>query len=109
MKVIKKYFTAKLRKVMRICAVQGIIALTLCGVSAAHPVNGQILDTEVTISLQNIPFEQALKEIEHVAQVRFAYSLDKLGTVDNVTIAIKKGSLKQLLNDLLIPSNIDYK
>ena len=94
---------------MRICAVQGIIALALCGVSAAHPVSGQLLDTEVTISLRNIPFEQALKEIEHVANVRFAYSLDKLGTVDAVTLEITRQSLRQVLTELLAPRHIEYK
>lgn len=106
---MKKSCTAKLRNIMRICAVQGMIAITLCGVSAAHSNYAQLLDRELTITLSAVPFEDALKEIENKADVRFFYSMDQLDGEERVNLEAVNMKLGELLERLLPPRNIAYK
>lgn len=106
---MKKSFTAKLWKVMKICAVQGIIAITLCGVTLAHTNYAQLLDREVSISITDLPFEKALHEIEAIAKVKFAYSINQLQDEPNVSLNIDKRALREALDELLAPRKISYK
>ena len=106
---MKKSFTAKLWKVMKICAVQGIIAITLCGVTIAHTNYAQLLDTEVSISITDLPFEKALHEIEAIVKVKFAYSISQLQDEPNVSLKIDKRTLREALDELLAPRKISYK
>lgn len=106
---MKKSFTAKLWKVMKICAVQGIIAITLCGVTIAHTNYAQLLDTEVSISITDLPFEKALHEIEAIAKIKFAYSINQLKDEPNVSLVIDKRTLREALDELLAPRKISYK
>lgn len=94
---------------MRICAAQTLIALTLCGVTVAHSNFAQILDKQVTISLTDTPFEEALKEIENAANIKFAYSISQLRNEATVTIRAEQRLLRDILTDVLGPRNIRYK
>ncbi len=87
--------------------VQGILALLISVNVTAHGIE-QLLDTEVTLSLHNVPFDQALKEIERAAKIKFVYSADQLGTIGDVTIEANARPLRDVLNDLLTPRNIQY-
>ena len=106
---MKKSFTAKLWKVMRICAVQAVIAITLCGVTLAHPNYAQVLDREISITITDLPFENALHEIERVANVKFAYSISLLQDEPNVLLTVDKRTLREALDELLRTRNISYK
>lgn len=106
---MQKSFTVKLWKVMKICAAQTLIALTLCGVSLAHSNYAQILDQQITISLSDVPFEEALKKIEQIAKVKFAFSTDQLEDEEPVSVSANDRSLRDLLEELLRPRNIRYK
>lgn len=94
---------------MKICAVQGIIAITLCGVTLAHTNYAQLLDREVSISITDLPFEKALHEIEAIAKVKFAYSINQLQDEPNVSLNIDKRTLREALDELLAPRKISYK
>lgn len=94
---------------MKICAVQGIIAITLCGVTLAHTNYAQLLDREVSISITDLPFEKALHEIEAIAKVKFAYSINQLQGEPNVSLMIDKRTLREALDELLAPRKISYK
>ncbi|MEP2669073.1 MAG: SusC/RagA family TonB-linked outer membrane protein [Cyclobacteriaceae bacterium] len=105
---MKKSFTEKLWIVMKIGAVQLILALTLCGMSMAHSNFAQLLDKEISIQLINVRFEDALKEIEKSAKIKFAYSIDQLNTQDEVSLNAQNQKLKDFLHDLLVPRQIKY-
>jgi TonB-linked SusC/RagA family outer membrane protein len=107
---MQKNFTRKqkLWKIMKICAIQGMMVLTLCGVSLAHSNYAQVLDTEVTLNLHSVPFEQALKEIERLTHVKFMYSSDQLGAPSPVTLETTNRPLKDVLDALLTPRHITY-
>ena len=93
---------------MKIGAVQLILALTLCGMSMAHSNFAQLLDKEISIQLINVRFEDALKEIEKSAKIKFAYSIDQLNTQDEVSLNAQNQKLKDFLHDLLVPRQIKY-
>ena len=67
-KSMKKNFTGKVNfwKVMKICAVQTMIAMILVGVSMAHNSSGQLLETKITLYLEDVSLEKVLKEIERM-------------------------------------------
>src|SRR5258708_25543589 len=108
---MKKSFTAKTKlwKVMKICAVQGVIAMVLVGVSMAHDDYAQLLNKKVTLDLKEVTIEKALKEIEKVAKVKFVYSQDQLHLDENVSFRADHQTLHDLLDKILLPYQIKYK
>lgn len=105
---MKKCFT-KPSKVMKICAAQAMIAMIVCGVSAAHDNYAQLLDKKLTLSLKEVPLEVALKKIESATRVRIFYSIDQLDINEPISIEAKDETLRVVLDDLLSPHNIKYK
>ncbi len=93
---------------MKICTAQIILALTFFGISVAHSNFAQILDKPVSIALTDIPFDQALKQIELAADVKFAYSISQLQKEKNVTLTIERKSLRLVLDQLLSSRDIGY-
>ncbi|HMI64628.1 MAG TPA: carboxypeptidase-like regulatory domain-containing protein, partial [Cyclobacteriaceae bacterium] len=94
---------------MKIGAVQGMMALVVCGVSMAHSNYAQLLDKEVTISLNGVSFEKALKQLETIAGVKFVYSADQLSAEGEVTLEGNAKTLRDVLHDLFAPRGIQYK
>ena len=106
---MKKHFTEKLWKVMKICATQMMIAVIVCGVSAAHDNYAQLLERKVTLNLNDIPLVNALKEIEEVAEIKIYYSLEQLGFNESISIEAKEEPLRAVLDNLLSPHSIKYR
>jgi TonB-dependent starch-binding outer membrane protein SusC len=105
---MKKIFTAKRWKIMKICATQGLIAMVICGVSLAHDNYAQLLDNKVSIVLTEVSFDEALTKIADITQARFAYSPELLNVQDRITIISENKSLRQILTEMLEPRNISY-
>ncbi|MBX2968262.1 MAG: SusC/RagA family TonB-linked outer membrane protein [Cyclobacteriaceae bacterium] len=105
---MKKSFTAKLWTVMKIGAVQAVIAITFCGIALALPNHAQVLDREVSITITDLSFENALHEIERAANIKFAYSINQFHEEPNVSLSIDKQTLRNVLEDLLGPRKIRY-
>ncbi len=110
---MKKSFTAKSKiwKVMKICAVQGMMAMILCGMSVAHDNYAQLLDRQVTLSLKEVSLELALREIGVSTNVKIFYSLDqyKLELSEQVSVEAIEEPLRVVLDKLLNPYHIKYK
>lgn len=94
---------------MRICAVQVMIAVTLCGVSLAHSGYAQLLEKEITLHVSDVSFEEALHQLGVQSKIRFAYSLDQLSIKENVSVHASQTPLRQVLDELLTPFNVHYK
>jgi TonB-linked SusC/RagA family outer membrane protein len=105
---MKKIFTEKLWKLMKICAVQGMIAILFCGVAFAHKNYAQVLDREITLSVTEAPFDQALNEIAYLAQAKFAYSPELLNVHDKITFQAEHRTVREILNEILLPRKIQY-
>jgi TonB-dependent SusC/RagA subfamily outer membrane receptor len=106
---MKKGFTSKFWKLMKICAIQFMMATIFYCVAIAHSNYAQLLDSEISMQLKDVPFDVALKEIEAVAKVKFFYSTDQLSSEENVSIKAVKQPLKNVLHELLSPRNIKFK
>ncbi|HTF20660.1 MAG TPA: SusC/RagA family TonB-linked outer membrane protein [Chryseolinea sp.] len=106
---MKKWSTAKLCKVMKICAAQMMIVVIVCGVSAAHDNYAQILERKVTLEINNVALETALKELEAAASIKIFYSSDQLGFRDSVSIHAKDQELKEVLDGFLSAYDVMYK
>jgi TonB-linked SusC/RagA family outer membrane protein len=105
---MKKWFTLKLWKIMKLCAVQGMIALMTCGVCLAFDGYGQILEQKVTLQLHDVPLEKALKEITSITNVRFAYSKQSLNVSQTVTVDVAETPLGEVLLDLFSPQDVSF-
>lgn len=108
---MKKCFTpeVKIWKVMKICSIQAMVAMTLCSMAFAHDHYGQVLDKKITISLKDVSLEEALEAIERLTYVKFFYSVDQLGIKDRISVEAVELSLKDLLDELLGPYDVTYK
>ncbi len=94
---------------MRHLTFHPIIAAIICGTALAHTNYAQLLEKKVTIHLEEIPFEVALKEVETLTHVRFFYSIDQLYVSGKITITATNTPLGDLLNQLFSPHHIRYK
>jgi TonB-linked SusC/RagA family outer membrane protein len=110
-KSMKKSFTAKLKfwKVMKIGVTQGMFVMVFCGVVAAHPNYGQLLDRPVTVHLREVSLEEALRKIEEVTSVNFFYSIDQLDLEKRISVDVTGQTLRGVLDQLLIPNRINYR
>ncbi|HYG04699.1 MAG TPA: SusC/RagA family TonB-linked outer membrane protein [Chryseosolibacter sp.] len=108
---MKKYLTLrkKLFKVMKLCASQFIIAIIICGVTAAHDNYGQVLERKVTLDIRDATISSILSEIEVAARVKFFYSIDHIDAGSRTSIIATDKPLRQVLNDLFEPFHIRYK
>ncbi|MBT1704455.1 SusC/RagA family TonB-linked outer membrane protein [Chryseosolibacter indicus] len=105
---MKKIFTEKLWKLMRICATQGLFAVLICGVSIAFDNHGQVLDREISITVSEVSFDLALIEIANAAHVKFAYSPELLNVKDPISLNVENMTVREILNNLLLPKQISY-
>lgn len=108
---MKKNFTLKdkLGKGMKICSLQVAIAVTIGTMAFAHDDFAQLLDKKITISIKEMPIDEALDAIGAAAGVKFFYSVDQLNVKDKLTLNAVNRSLKQILEDLLLPYHVKYK
>lgn len=76
---------------------------------SAFSKDAQLLDREITVQLNHVPLDVALKELEAIAKVKFVYSQDQLNIKETVSINVSKQKLRDVLNHLLGPLHIKYK
>jgi TonB-linked SusC/RagA family outer membrane protein len=100
---------AKLLLVMRISAIHGMIVMLTAGLATAHVNDAQILEKKVTININHSSFENALSEIELATGIKFAYSIDRLDISGDVSLTMEDRTLKEVLNELLLPRRILYR
>lgn len=106
---MKKSFTAKVSRIMKICAIQVILAFTLSGLCIANVNYAQVLETRITVDLQNVPFEQALLKIGNEAKVTFSYSHHGMSGEKPVSLQFRDTRLGTVLEELFIPRGITYR
>lgn len=95
-------------RLMRISLIQATIAMTLGGVVLAEDNYGQLLDQKVTVKYRKETIVNVLSGIENQTSIRFAYSGSITGLDDKVTIEVSAASLREVLDELLKPRNINY-
>src|SRR5687768_3087082 len=97
-------------RIMRILSVQTFLALLLATMAYAHDLSGQgILDTEISIEIQDTSLKKALSRIERLAGVKFTYSPSVIEEDQKVSVKASGQTLGDVLDALLGPLNIGYK
>ena len=107
---MKKCSTRKILffKVMKLCSLQGLLAVMLVSVSAAHPNYAQLLDKKISISFHETPLKDALKKIEVLGDIKFFYSPENVDLKQTVTVEAIDEPLKIVLRRIFDPLRIEY-
>ena len=97
-------------KVSRIIALQIVLAgLVVFNLQAEKLKKLNVLETQVSMDLEDMPLKTVLQEIERQTKVHFTYSVQKLATDTKVSIRVKDESLKSVLKDLTQSLDLDYE
>ncbi|MFW5759708.1 MAG: hypothetical protein ACOCXH_01865 [Cyclobacteriaceae bacterium] len=88
----------------------GIIVL-FSGLTMANVSTGQeLMDRKITLSVQDISIEAALKQIEKQIDVKFAYSKSVSTSLESsVSLTANQQTLYKVLRDLLVPVKLKVK
>ena len=99
---MKKWSTKepKFWKVMKVCAVQTVLAMVLFGASIAHEGAGQVLDKRLTLEVKDATLESILEKIEGQVGVKFVYNPSFFNLEEKVSITIQDATLKDVLKEL---------
>ena len=104
--VLSKFFLS----VMKFSAVQFCLIALFSSVVMAHNINGQdVLNTRVSINLDNTELKSFLTSVENTAKVKFTYSNQKVSVKSKITVAANNERLEDVLNRTLKPLNIRYE
>ncbi len=108
---MKKWSTKepKFWKVMKVCAVQAVLAMVLFGASIAHDGAGQVLDKRLTLEVKDATLESILEKIEGQVGVKFVYNPSFFNLEEKVTISIQEAPLKDVLRELFESRRIEYQ
>ncbi len=98
-----------LHQIVQMSFLQLVLSLLLPGIMMAIPGRSQdILDRKVSISLTNVPLDNALLKLEKNAGVKFSYNSRMLQLSQTVSINAKDEILANVLTNLLKPLNIKF-
>jgi TonB-linked SusC/RagA family outer membrane protein len=96
-------------RIMKITLYQMALAFVFSTVMMANSAKGQKkLDTKVTISITNLSLSNALSKLEKSANVKFSYNSRITQLNQKVNINANDEALSSVLNEILVPLNIDY-
>lgn len=108
---MKKWSTKepKFWKVMKLCAVQAVLAMVLVGASIAHDGAGQVLEKRLTLEVKDATLESILERIESQVGVKFVYNPSFFNLEEKVSITIQDATLKDVLKELFESRRIEYQ
>ncbi len=106
----KKRFAAVIYYVMRLTAVQLILASVFSLSLYANKVNSQsVLEKPISISAEQTSVRKLLNQIRNQTGVSFTYSSDMVDVNRKVSVALKSRQLKEFFDDILKPMGIDFR
>lgn len=94
---------------MRISLLQWVFIVTLASVSYARESAAQaVLNTEISINLNNVSLKEAFNLIQEKTHVKFVYST-RIRLDEKVSLSVENVRLMLVLNRLLQSKNIEYR
>lgn len=105
---MQKCFTPQFWNIMKLCAVQGVLAMITFGMAIAFDNHAQILERKVTVDMHDVSLEKVLDEVSRMTSIQFVYSTHKLDLKQLVSITVSDVELKSFLDLFLKRLNIDY-
>jgi len=108
MKKIRDSFS--LFTLMKFTCVQLILAVASVGLTIARDGMAQdLLNRPISVQFENKDLKTVLRRLEKVANVKFSYVPQLIGTENKVTIRVTNERLGAVLDRLLEPLNISYR
>ena len=106
----KKYKIPKIFwKVMRVSFFQ-LLLLGICGISWATETAAQeLLNTRLSVQVENRNVKYVLSRIEHEANVKFMYSTQIIQASRKISLKANNESLAQVLENVLKPLKITFR
>lgn len=96
-------------QIVKISMLHLVFVLVFTSITTATPAKGQeMLDSKISLTLNNVSLEKALSELEKSAQVKFSYNSRALKLSQRVNVLANNEALSSVLNKLLKPMNIKY-
>jgi len=96
-------------RLMKMTLYQFLLTLIFSTVTMANSLNGQgKLDAKVTISVSDMNLNNALKELEKSADVKFSYNSRMVSSNQKISIKAEDELLSTILSRILKPLNIKY-
>ncbi|MBB5282315.1 TonB-linked SusC/RagA family outer membrane protein [Rhabdobacter roseus] len=102
----QKYFPS----LLHISMYQLLMAVLFVGITQAEKVKGQnVLETKISLSLENKEIRTALSMVEKMARVKFSYLPQQIQAQRKVTVKLTDLPLSQAIEQLLSPLKISYE
>ncbi|WP_292946850.1 TonB-dependent receptor [Mucilaginibacter sp. 44-25] len=95
---------------MKVTFTQILLAALLSSMACAGTIKAQsVLEKSVTLSVKNIPLQDALKQLQKNSDIKFIYSKNSVNLGQRVTIDYQNRDLKTVLDEMLKSNGIDYE
>jgi TonB-linked SusC/RagA family outer membrane protein len=106
----KKRFAAAIYYVMRLTAIQLMLAAAFSLSLYANKVNSQsVLEKPISLSAEQMSVRKLLNQIRVQTGVSFTYSSDMVDVNQKISCQLEARQLKEFFNDVLKPMGIDFK
>ncbi len=99
-----------IKKTMRLTVTQLFLSAVFCSLSLANNSKAQkVLQKEVSIHMESAEIRRILGQIEQQTNVKFIYSTQSIQPTQTASINVAGRSLSRVLDELLVPINVEYK
>lgn len=104
-----KRIVALLKTTIRKTIVQIFFATAFTYAALASHAEAQILDKQITLSMDQAEISQILRQIQKQSGVKFVYSPSLVRVEKKLSVAVVKKKLSDVLDEILKPNNIQYR
>lgn len=109
---MKKNYSKRhvLFSIMKISLIQLALAVIFSSMAFAHDIKGQdLLDSKITLQVQEQTLKSVLSQIESLVDARFMYSSNSIPTDKKISLDARKERLSVVLERILAPYQLAYQ
>jgi TonB-linked SusC/RagA family outer membrane protein len=105
----KKRFVAIMQTALKFTFTQVIFCIIFISVSYANASAQDVLNTHVTVTVQNTEIKKVIAQLQQLTEVKFIYSSTTINANRKISFSVSDKTLKELLDQFFVPIGIDYK
>ncbi len=95
--------------IMKFSSLLAVLLITLTTLAGPKGYGQELLDTRLSLKLEQVAFAEAIQSIKQLANCKIIYSDDVIPANSNVSLAAQQEKLSVILNKLLTPLNLRYE
>ncbi len=100
----------RLSALMKLGVLQLFLLGALAGMGYAHPLRGQeSLKMKITLEMQDVSLNAALRQIEKLTNISFSYQRDVVAPFRGINVFFRDEEVETILEHLLTPRKIRYE